>query len=149
MSVEDAKTLFRHYMDELANHGNLQIVDTLVSPEYVEHEAPPPGWPVGREGIKHFFAVLRQAFPDLELTFEDQIADGDKVVARVRCRGTHRGTFLGIPPTGNRVSYEAIDIVRIVHGRVVEHWGVTDTYGLLQQLQPDESDGRRQENGDS
>lgn len=124
-------------MDEVANHGNLEVVDTLVDPGYVEHEVPAPGDPVGREGIKHFFAVLRQAFPDLELTVEDQMVEGDRVVARVRCRGTHRGDFLGVPATGKRVSYEAIDIVRIVDGRVIEHWGVTDTFGLLQQLQTD------------
>jgi steroid delta-isomerase-like uncharacterized protein len=121
-------------MDELANRGNMAAADELVAADVVEHEEPPPGTPLGREGVKHFFTMLRAAFPDIRIAVEDQIAEGDKVVSRVMCRGTHRGEFMGVPSTGRQVVYEAIDIVRIVDGQIVEHWGVTDALGLLRQL---------------
>lgn len=134
MVPEEGKALFHRYMDELANRGNMAAADELVAADVVEHEEPPPGTPPGREGVKHFFTMLRSAFPDIRITVEDQVAEGDKVVSRVVCRGTHRGEFMGLPPTGRQVEYEAIDIVRIIDGQIVEHWGVTDIYGLLRQL---------------
>lgn len=134
MEGDEAKALFRRYIDELANRGNMDAADELVAEAMIEHESPPPGSPSGRAGVKHFFAMLRRAFPDIRVTVEDQLADGDRVASRVVCRGTHRGEFMGIPASGNRVQYEAIDIVRISEGQVVEHWGVTDTFALLQQL---------------
>ena len=74
------------------------------------------------------------AFPDLHITVEDMIAEGDKIVARLTMRGTHQGAFLGIPPTGKQVTGTAIDINRITGGKSVEHWNNSDTLGLLQQL---------------
>ncbi len=134
MPVHDGKAIFRQYIDELANRGNMAAADELVAEDVIEHETPPPGTPPGREGVKHFFTLLRSAFPDIRITITDQVAEGDKVVSRVVCRGTHRGEFLGIAPTGNEVMYEAIDIVRVSGGQVVEHWGITDMAALMQQL---------------
>lgn len=134
MPGEENKALFRRYITELVNHGNMDVADELVAAGYIEHEAGPPGSPSGPEGVKHFFGMLRDAFPDAQITVEDQLAEGDKVVSHVVCRGTHNGEFMGIPPTGRSVVYEAIDIVRISGGQIVEHWGVTDNLGLLQQL---------------
>jgi predicted ester cyclase len=74
------------------------------------------------------------AFPDLHLTIEDLIAEGDKVVDRQTARGTHQGTFMGIPPTGKQITVTAMNISRIVGGKIVEHWVELDTLGMLQQL---------------
>jgi len=131
MEGDEAKALFRRYIDELANRGNMDAADELVAETVIEHEAPQPGSPSGRAGVKHVFVLLRRAYPDIRVTVEDQRADGDRVVSCVVCCGTHLGEFMGIPASGNLVQYEAIDIVRISEGRVVEHWGVTDTFASM------------------
>ena len=77
---------------------------------------------------------MHSAFPDLQMNVEDMIAEGDKVVARVRMSGTHQGEFMGIDPTGNRVEISGIDILRVADGKIVEHWGNFDDLGMMQQL---------------
>jgi predicted ester cyclase len=78
--------------------------------------------------------MIRQAFPDSYFTVEDMMAEGDKLATRKTFHGTHQGGFMGIPPTGRRVSMGLIDIVRIADGRVVEHWSMGDNLGMMQQL---------------
>ena len=80
------------------------------------------------------FLVIQMAFPDLVVTVEDQIAEGDRVVTRWTARGTHGGEFLGIPPTGKEFTFKGVDIVRIVDGKIVEGWDVPDLFGLMRQL---------------
>jgi steroid delta-isomerase-like uncharacterized protein len=130
----DNKMLFRQFIEEVANQGNIAAIDELLVPNFISHEELPPGIPAGREGAKVLFTMLRSAFPDLQVAIEDQIAEEDKVVARTTWRGTHPGEFLGIPPTGKPVKYAVIDIVRIAEGKIVEHWAVVDMLGLMQQL---------------
>jgi len=133
MSTEQNKALFRRLLDEVANKGNIALIDELVSPGVLEHEAF-PGLSPDREGVKQFFTRIRQAFLDLRVTIHDEIAEGDKVVFRETWSGTHKGEFVGVAPTGKKVSFGTIDIVRIADGKIVEHWGQTDTMGLMQQL---------------
>ena len=80
------------------------------------------------------FAMLRNAFPDMHAVIHDQIAEGDKVVTRKSLRCTHLGDFIGIAPTGKAVSIEVIDILRLVDGKIIEHWNTVDLFGLLHQL---------------
>ena len=134
MSVETNTALFRRFMEEVANRGNLAAVDEVMAPDFTEHEVLPPGTPPGREGVKQVFAMLRAGLPDLQVTIDDAIATGDKVVCRETWRGTHRGELLGAAPTGKRVEFGAIDIVRVADGKLVEHWGQSDWLGLLQQV---------------
>ena len=134
MSTEANKALVRRFFDEVVNRDNLSAMDEFLAPQFVSHEELPPGIPSGREGAKQLFSMLRSSFPDLQVTIEDQIAEGDKVVARVTFSGTHQGEFMGIPPTGRRVAYPVIDILRIAEGQVVEHWAVADMLGLMQQM---------------
>jgi predicted ester cyclase len=134
MSTDRNKNLYWRFMSEVANKGDMKVADEILSPQVKEYEKLPPGYPPTGEGIKKLFAMLRVAFPDLTISIEDQLADGDKVVARVTLRGTHRGDFLGIAPTHRRVAYEAIDISRFADGKLVEHWGIPDYLTLLQQL---------------
>jgi steroid delta-isomerase-like uncharacterized protein len=134
MSAEQNKALFRQFVEEAFNRGNLSLADELLAPDFVEHEELPPGIPAGREGVKVLASMLRSAFPDFKATIDDMIAEGDKVVMRQTWTGTHKGEFMGIPATGKRVSFGVIDIVRIDGGKCVEHWGQMDSMGLMQQL---------------
>ncbi|MDQ5827705.1 MAG: ester cyclase [Chloroflexota bacterium] len=133
MSAEKNKALVRRFVDEVQSAGNIDAIDEICSPEFVNHSAP-PGVPSNCEGVKQLTAMFRQAFPDSYFTVEDMIAEGDKVATRKTFHGTHQDTFMGIPPTGQRVSIGLIDIVRVVDGKVVEHWSMGDNLGLMQHL---------------
>ena len=130
--MDHAATMRKTY--ELISAGDVDGFGDLVADDFVEHQGG-AGFPDTKEGTLDFFRALRDAFPDLQMDVEDVIADGDKTVARVVTRGTHRGTFMGIPPTGKSGNMQLIDIMRFDgSGRVCEHWGVADMLSLLQQL---------------
>ena len=132
MSTEDNKALF-HRWCEVISQNRLDRVEEIIAPDEVDH-ALPPGVPGGLEGVKQLFRLLHTAFPDLQIQIDDLIAEGDQVVGRVTARGTHQGEFMGIAPTGQPVSFNAIDVVRIAGGKIVEHWIQLDLLGVLQQL---------------
>jgi steroid delta-isomerase-like uncharacterized protein len=133
MSARENKTTVRRFVDEVQSGGNIDAIDELCSPEFVNHSAP-PGVLSNCEGVKQLTAMFRQAFPDSYFTVEDMVAEGDKVATRKTFHGTHQGEFMGIPPTGQQVSIGLIDIVRIAGGQVVEHWSMVDNLGMMQQL---------------
>jgi steroid delta-isomerase-like uncharacterized protein len=134
MSTEQNKAMVRQMIEEVFNRGDLSRVDDYLAPDFVEREELPPGLPGGRDGVKQLTAILRSAFPDFKATIDDLVAEGDEVVIRQTWRGTHRGEFMGVPPTGKSVSFGVIDILRIAGGKVVEHWGLMDSMSLMQQL---------------
>ncbi len=129
---EENKAIFRSIMD-VVNSGNLAKADEVFDANYVENSAAPDQAP-GVEGFKQLISMLRSAFPDLNSTVEDLIAEGDKVVGRVTASGTHKGELMGIAPSGNQVTISEIHIIRIAGGKVVEHWGIVDQLGLMQQI---------------
>lgn len=135
--TEANKAMFKKFMDEVINKGNMAMIDEFLSEDFVEHEPMPPGIPEGREGCKAFFTMYREAFPDAKMTIDDMIAEGDKVVARQTWTGTNKGAFMGMPATGNQVKFDVIDIVRMKDGKAVEHWGVYDGATMMQQLHPE------------
>jgi len=122
---------FKRAIEEGWNQGNLEAIDELFVPNFVEHQA---GIAPGRDGVKGSIQVLRTAFPDLHLTVEDAIAEGDTVWLRLGATGTHEGPFMGLPGTGRRIDITVIDIARMVDGRLVEHWGVADRLSVAQQI---------------
>jgi predicted ester cyclase len=134
MSIEQNKAVVRQLLDEVFRRGDVTRVDFYLAPSFVEHEELPPGIPGGSEGVKALTTMLHAAFPDFGITIDDVIAEGDRVVVRQTWSGTHQGEFMGIPPTGRRVSFGVIDILRMADGRCVEHWGQMDSMGLMQQL---------------
>jgi len=134
MSAEQNKEIFRKLVEQALNRGNMSVVDELLAPDFIEHEELPPGIPRDREGFKQLTSMLSSAFPDFKATIDDVIAEEDKVVARMTWSGTQKGEFMGIPPTGKRISIGVIDIVRLSGGKFVEHWGLMDQAGLMQQL---------------
>ena len=133
MSTDSNKALVRRLTNEVQNRGNIAAVDEIAAPTFVNHSAP-PGVPADREGVKQLTLLFRTAFPNGRMIIEDMIAEGDRVATRKTFRGTHQGAFMGLPPTGKPVEIGLIDIVRVVDGRVVEHWNAVDNLGLLQQL---------------
>ena len=127
---EQNKAIMRRIYDEVFSNGNLAVVDELVVKDVIEHEEGPQG----SEGLKQTVTMFRTAFPDLQFSVEDMIAEGDKVVSRITMRGTHKGEFMGIPATDKTFAVQAIDIIRFANGKAVEHWGVTDSAAMMQQL---------------
>jgi steroid delta-isomerase-like uncharacterized protein len=130
---EESKALVRRLIDEVYNRGALDVADELLASDFVRHN-PLPGQESGLEGYKGGVAAIRLAFPDYEIVIEDQVAERDKVVTRYTERGTHRGEFMGMAPTGKRVELTAISIHRISGGRLVEDWVEWDKLGLMRQL---------------
>ncbi len=129
---ERNKELFRRFIDEGFGTGDLAAVDAFFPADVTPPQAGVQ--PPSRAGVKGLIALLHTAFPQLTVTIEDIAADGDKVWARLRGQGTHRGEFMGLPPTGKAVAVDIIDICRFEGGKIVEHWGLTDRFGLMTQV---------------
>ncbi len=134
MSTEQNKALARRLIEEILNQRNMSVIDEILSPDFVENEELPPGIPPGREAPRALFSMLHSAFPDFKATTNQMIAEGDKVVLYMTWTGTQDGEFMGLPPTGKRVSFDVIDIVRVADGQFVEHWGIMDSAKMMQQL---------------
>lgn len=109
-------------------------VDELLAPDYVNHSPGTPDQPTGPEGVKAVLRMFRSGIPDARVVISDMIAEGDKVAVRYTIEGTHEGDLFGVPPTGQQVSIESITVERVSDGRIREHWRVTDTLDMMQQL---------------
>lgn len=130
--MDHAATMRRIY--EQISAGDVDGFGDALAEDFVDHEEL-PGLEPTREGVKAFFRMYLAAFPDLRMVPEDVLPSGDKVVARVRATGTHRGDFMGIPATGRTVDVQLVDIMRFGDdGLVHEHWGVFDSMTMMQQL---------------
>jgi steroid delta-isomerase-like uncharacterized protein len=132
MPAQENKALLRRFI-ELWSTGNLAAADEFVRADLIDHTLP-PDLPPGLAGYKMLVGGFRAAFPDLNVSIDDLIAQGDKAAARVTFYGTHRDTFQGIPATGKQIRMGAIGILRFDGGEIVEHWATLDLLGLLQQL---------------
>ena len=146
MSTEENKAMFRRTYEELLNRGDLSVADELVAPDFINHEAP-PGWDRGPESMRGLANMLRTAFPDLNFEIEDLVAEGETVAGRLTMSGTHEGPLMGMPPTGRSVRQDHMHFVRFRDGKAVEHWGVRDELGMMQQLgairEPGQEEGPR------
>jgi steroid delta-isomerase-like uncharacterized protein len=131
LELQKNKESMKRIFEEAWSKGNVEVLDELVAPSFKQHQSDRPST---REAFKAIIQEVRAAFPDLKVAVEDSVAVDDKVWIRVICRGTHLGQFKGLPPTGKRFEITEIHIVRIENGKGVEHWGVADTLGLMQQL---------------
>lgn len=134
MTAEDNKKTARRIVMEVLNAANAALIDELFASDYVEH-ALPPGIPPDREGFKMMLPALRAAFPDLAYTIEDQLAEGDRVAQRLTGRGTLKGEFMGMQPTGKTAVWQEMHFHRFdANGKVAEHWDITDEMTMLTQL---------------
>ncbi len=131
---EENKAVVRRAFDAVSK-GDLVVTDEITASDFVRHDLASTFEEVrGVEAVRQFIVALRAAFPDLQLTVEDIIAEGDKVIVRFTGRGTQRGAFLGISPTGKAVTWAGINIYRVAGGKIAETWQLSDTLGLLRQL---------------
>ena len=135
MSTDTNKAVSRRFLMEIFSQGKLAVADEIVALDHVDGgPGALPGLPPGPEGSKQLVMVYRNAFPDVQFTIDEQIAEGDKVVTRWTAHGTHKGELAGIPPTGKSATVTGMGVDRIVNGKIVESWGLFDQFGMLQQL---------------
>lgn len=124
------KEMLRQLFAEALHQGKMAIIDTIFSPHFVDHST--LDQPPGSASVKAYFSEIRRGFPDIQVVLEDLIAEGDRVVVRTTWRGTHLGTYEGVPPSGKAVARTMIQIFRIVDGLIVEEWN--EGLGLLDAL---------------
>jgi predicted ester cyclase len=132
--MHEAERVFRRLIEEGFNAGDLSVADELTAPDMVEHQDYGPGHAPGAEGVRAVMASLRRAFSDFRLDIQDVTVKGDAVWARLVGSGTNDGPYMGHPPTGRRMEVDVFDVVRVVDGRIVEHWGVPDRLSALLQM---------------
>ena len=130
MSTEQNQAVLQRVIEEGFNKGNYEALDPLFAPDYREHQF---GLQPTLAGFKQDIQWLRTAFPDLHLTIEDLVADGDKVWIRMTARGTNLGPLVG-PPTGKPMTIAVMDVCRFENGMIVEHWGIPDRFAQMVQL---------------
>jgi steroid delta-isomerase-like uncharacterized protein len=131
---ESNKNVVRRLFEEVWNKGNLQVTDDLFTPSYAHHDTSTPDVGRGPDSEKKRATLYRTAFPDMRLTIEDLIAEGETVMARWSCKGTHKGDLSGIPPTGTQVSMTGVSVARFTNGKMSEGWVNWDALGVMQQL---------------
>jgi C-1 hydroxylase len=129
VSLEENKAIVRKVIEDVINQQNLDLLDDLSAPDYVDHTHQ-----LSLEGVKHFMNMIFEAFPDWHETIEDIVAEGDKVWVRAEATGTHKGEYRGLAPTGNKITGTGVNIYRIVNGKFVEGWAVEDWMDFLRQL---------------
>jgi predicted ester cyclase len=133
MPANDNKKVVRKYIEEVINTGDVGEINKFVSADYTEvFEG--KRYPIGIQGAKEHILGVRQTYPDLTLTIDRQIADGDYVATCITAQGTHSGHWLGIKPTGKMVTYTGVNIDKVVDGRIVEHGGAANMLGPLIEI---------------
>lgn len=123
--------VFRVVIEDGFGKGDLAAVEAVVAPDFVEHQ---DGLRQGIEGLKQTIGQVRGWFPDIVMTIEDLVVSGDKAWGRMVSHATHSQTVMGCPPTGAPVSITIMDIMRVVDGKMVEHWGVPDQLSMMKQI---------------
>ena len=132
--LEENKAVIRRFVEEVQNGKSEDAYWELNDPDFVNLAPLPPGVPSDRDGGFAYLFGFMNAFPDSRVTIDDMIAEGDQVVTKKTFTGTHTGEFAGIPPTGNPVSLQFVDIMRVRDGRLAEYWVSSDGLALMQQL---------------
>ena len=134
MSAEESnKVIMRRFWDAW-EQDNVDLLEELLAPEYINHTLAAPDLPPGPEGVKEVVSMFHSAMPDLRVVIEDMIAVDDKVATRYALEGTHEGELFGVAPTGKRLSIKSITLERVSDGKIREHWRITDEMGMLRQL---------------
>jgi predicted ester cyclase len=132
---EENKGLARRALEKIYGQGDLDAADEVYSPDYTDHDpAAPPEMTRGPDGVKQQASMYRSGFGNLQLSVEDQFADGDIVITRWTARGTQDGELMGISPTGNQMAITGITIARCSGGKIQEEWTNWDGLGMMQQL---------------
>ena len=127
------KEICKRFFDELQNKKNLDIIDELVEKNVISHD-PFPGQAPGSAGLRTTMQIFHKAFPDLSVKINDMIAEDDKVMTKLTVTGSHQNLFMEIAPTGNKINYEEVIILRLKNDKITEHRAVADALSLMQQL---------------
>jgi predicted ester cyclase len=133
MAPQENKTVYRRFIQEVFNEAKFDNLSDLLAPSYEIKDAP-PGTPPGAEGVRQVVTMFHAGFPDMQITLDEVIAEGDTVAARSTLKGTHRGEIFGLKPTGKQVTMTSLTLVHIVEGKLTASWVKNDTMSLLQQL---------------
>jgi steroid delta-isomerase-like uncharacterized protein len=133
MSADAAKAIVRRNTEEVQGGGNFAIFEDLFADDFVDH-TPQPNSGTDKDSVRTLYRRLRAAFPDFHADIHWQTCDGDLVTTYKTYHGTHRGTFLGVAPTGRSIHFETVDVMRVHNGRITEHWGVANLFSLMEQL---------------
>jgi len=131
--MEDNKILVRRLVEEVLNKGDVAPLDQLLADNYINHSLP-PGVPPSRDGFAGLVKTVSGAFPDAQVTIEDMVAEGDRVMFRDTTTGTQAGPFQGVPASGKKIAWTEMHLFRIENGKIVEHWMQIDQLGMMMQL---------------
>ena len=132
--MADHKTIARYFLGEAFSTGHLAPAEEWVAPNWVNHDPSTPELPAGPEGFKQLISAYRAAFPDLQMTVDELIVEGDKVVGRWTASGTNTGSLMTMPPTGKQATISGMSVLTFAGDQVIEQRTVWDTLGMLQQL---------------
>ena len=134
MTTAQNKAIVTRVNKEFIEGGNIETVNELFAPDFINHTAP-PGSPKGPEGVIYFFnQLLNPSFPDLKVEIHDQVAEGDKVTTRKSFHATHKAEFFGVAATNKKVIMEVIDIIQLREGKFIAHWGILDMQSVMAQI---------------
>ncbi|MBD0298445.1 MAG: ester cyclase [Bacteroidota bacterium] len=134
MTTDQNKELVIRFNKEFIEGGNMNTLNELLAPDFINHTAP-PGVSKGPDGVAYFFNnILKAAFPDLTVEILDQIAEGNKVATRKCFHATHKGDFFGVPASNKKVTIDVMDIIYLRDGKAVEHWANVDMQSLMMQI---------------
>jgi steroid delta-isomerase-like uncharacterized protein len=128
-----AKAVVRRNTEEVQGGGNFDVFEELFADDFVDH-TPQPNTTPDKEGVRKLYGYIRAAFPDFHAEIHWQLADGERVTTYKTYHGTHEGPFLGIAPTHRKIHFETVDVMRVHHGKITDHWGVGNLLFLLQQI---------------
>lgn len=134
MSKPANEQLIKRYFEEVWNNGELDVLDEIISSDYINHSPGMPNPAPGPEGLKPIVSDIRKAFPDLKYVIENIVVSDNQVAVHTTMYGTHTGNFFGIAPTNKKIKASQMQIERIANNKIIEHWRVTDELALLQQL---------------
>jgi steroid delta-isomerase-like uncharacterized protein len=132
-SSDAAKAVVRRNTEEVQGRGNFKLFEELFADDFVDH-TPQPNTTPNKDGVRVLYHTLRAAFPDFHPEIHWQAADGELVTTYKTYHGTHQGPFLGVAPTGKKIDFETVDVMRVHNGKITEHWGVANLFSLMQQL---------------
>jgi steroid delta-isomerase-like uncharacterized protein len=134
MTIDQARQLVTRYFEEVWNQGQLDVLDQIMAPDYVNHSPSTPNPRPGPEDLKPIVRGMREGIPDLQYEILDTVIAPEKAAVYLRVTGTHTGTLFGIPPTGRRIDVRQMQIEWFKDGRIWQHWRITDELALMRQL---------------
>lgn len=134
MSTDRNKEVTRRFFEQVIGGGDLAAIDDICASDYRLHATLSGPDAIDRGALRDLIASWRSSFPDGSISIADIVAEGDLVAARLEETGTHQGDFRGISPTGKRVKYGSMTFLRLVDGKITDHWGLLDMPSLLEQI---------------